>query len=137
MCTIYIKRNIYDQIMDTVGSYFPETGGIVALDQNRVIADFYFDINAKNNHFSYSPTCDEILRIVNCEWAPKGLMFGGIVHSHPQTAVPSLPDIQMATLIMRANHMREFIMPIVVDEELHCFAIDKGCHLSKLEYILV
>lgn len=43
--------------MDTVGAVSPETGGIVG-GNDGVITNFYYDINARNEEYTYTPSLD-------------------------------------------------------------------------------
>lgn len=77
---LYIEENTYNNIMDTVGAVSPETGGIVG-GNDGVITNFYYDINARNEENTYTPSLD-VNKVIR-EWNQYGIEFMGIIHSHP------------------------------------------------------
>lgn len=118
--TVKIKKNVYHDILLSVGKYEPESGGIIACNLNGDIVDFYFDWEAGVGQRSYVPSVDTINKKINNEWQLLDYVFGGIVHSHPLviSSSPSITDIKMAEKIMTYNSLESMLLIIVQESKL-------------------
>ncbi len=76
-----IKRKILEEIISTIGTHEPETGGILGINDG-VVCAFYFDKNAEHQIGEYSPNTSDV-NLKLAEWAKQGIAFAGIIHSHP------------------------------------------------------
>lgn len=111
---LYIEENTYNNIMDTVGAVSPETGGIVG-GNDGVITNFYYDINARNEEYTYTPSLD-VNKVIR-EWSQYGIEFMGIIHSHPVDRQSlSSADIRYAHQIMQLNGLKSIYFPLVIPE---------------------
>ena len=133
-----IKNDVYRQVMATVGHFRPESGGIIALDKEGVISDFYFDAEAGFGKASYKPTRLSIQNYIRAHWSVGDTRFCGIVHSHPlcNTCVPSYIDVEMAQKIMEANNMALFYLLMVKGSEIALYRVsqnDAQCKQVELE----
>lgn len=117
---VKILNKVRDEILETVG-YFPaESGGVLARDTQGVLVDFYFDCGAGIGKRSYIPTLNAINQQVNRQWHPLGCHFAGLVHSHPShtNGKPSAEDIKMAQRIICRNHLSDMLLIIVYRKTL-------------------
>ena len=112
---IEIYESTHKKILDSVGTYCAESGGVLACNQDSQIVDFFFDLDAGTGKKSYIPSQSAINHRVNQVWIPLGYHFGGVVHSHPEESSgnPSVPDIRMAERILQHNHLHEMYIIIV------------------------
>lgn len=118
--TVKIKKNVYHDILFSVGKYEPESGGIIACNLNGDIVDFYFDWEAGIGQINYVPSVDTINKKINNKWHLLNYVFGGIVHSHPLAASssPSITDIRMALKIITHNYLESMLLIIVQKSKL-------------------
>ena len=122
---IAVTKEVLFRIMETIGSRPAETGGILA-EHDGMICGFYFDQNAAGTQFCYTPSAEDLARVVNEEWPPKGLRLCGIVHSHREPSPPSKKDLRSAALLMRLNGMERFYLPIVANGEVVFYELSGG-----------
>ena len=106
-------------ILNTVGSLAPETGGILLgpVGSNDV-TDFHFDDTASCSGATYSPDHESLQRKMNNEWLPAGVDMKGFCHSHPGN-LDRLTSGDMAYIqrLLAANgDMDMFAAPIVIPE---------------------
>lgn len=122
---MYISKKVYTEIKSTIGYLKPECGGIIAVDQNNRISDFYFDADAGYGKISYVPSRIILQNYIRKFWQEKNLQFCGIVHSHPlcNACVPSSIDIKMARKIMAANHMEKLYLLMVKGSEIKLYCV--------------
>ena len=141
MNRVLIMHAIYANIINTVGAFPPESGGIIADQKDFVVCEYYFDEKAGIGQSFYRPTAENILRVVNESWRSKALSFCGMVHSHPGSTVPSAPDIKAAVRIMKLNNMTQFIMPILNRESMDVYIVELCDGVShrvrKAEYSVI
>ena len=113
--TVYMTKNIYDQIMGVLGRKKPELGGMLGftLDQDS-IDTYVFDGGARVNSVEYNPNIEYLQRIIEGEWEKKHIFLGGFVHSHPGDFNRlSYADVEYAQRIMEAFELNYLFMPIV------------------------
>lgn len=120
---MYILREVYRQIRSTIGNLEPECGGIIAMDQDGIISDFYFDIDAGFGKVSYVPSRTTLQNYVRDIWKYQNLHFCGVVHSHPfcNRCEPSNMDIKMALKIMELNNIKDFYLLMVKGDEIKLY----------------
>lgn len=139
---MFILKEVYKQIENTIGQLKPECGGIIAMDKDGIISDFYFDDDAGFGKRSYIPTRSKIQYHIQKNWNSESLQFCGVVHSHPLCNIcePSYIDISMAWKIMTINNMEKFYLLMVKGSEVRIFFITNEnnndqapCKEEKLE----
>lgn len=134
---VFTKR-IMDEIVNTVGRYPPETGGILGAGSDGIISHFYYDYTGKSTANGYAPDVSTVNEILTNCWMPKGIFMVGIVHSHDNmNSVPSCGDISYGIRILQAlSTVDRFYIPIVTRSkenfEMCCYMI---CHDSKHQFI--
>lgn len=98
---IYITKETLDKIYKTVGTFKPEQGGMLGME-NGIITQFAFDNSGSRTGGTYSPDiafCNSIIR----DWESKNIRFCGFIHSHPSTYRKLSPaDKEYAGRIIKA-----------------------------------
>lgn len=134
-----IYKEVLKKITETVGQLPAESGGVIALDCDGNIADFYFDKTAVTRKAQYIPNSNDINYQVNQVWSPLGYRFGGVVHSHPpnDTLKPSNQDILMAKKIMNHNDLERLLLGIVQKENISFWevSLDNQLTFCKLKVL--
>ncbi len=139
---MYFSKEVLKTIKSTIGYLEPECGGIIAMNQDGIISDFYFDVDAGCGKSSYIPCRNTIQNHVRKNWNFPNLQFCGVVHSHPlcNTCEPSYIDIKMALKIMTINNIHKFYLLMVMGSEmkLYCVMYDNNqlncsCKEEKIE----
>ncbi|MDO5148895.1 MAG: hypothetical protein Q4D76_05815 [Oscillospiraceae bacterium] len=124
---MHFSKDVLTEIENTIGALKPECGGIIAMNQDGIISDFYFDIDAGSGKASYVPSRLTIQNYVRKNWSLPNRQFCGVVHSHPlcNTCEPSYIDINMALKIMSINKMEKFYLLLVLGSEMKLFCVTK------------
>lgn len=124
---MYFSREVLKKIGSTIGCLEPECGGIIAMNQDGVISDFYFDDGAGSGKASYVPSRISIQNYVRRNWNLPNLQFCGVVHSHPlcNTCEPSYIDIKMALKIMTINNMDKLYLLMVMGREMKLYCVTR------------
>lgn len=138
---MYFSVEVLKNIENTIGFFKPECGGIIAMDQEGVISDYYFDAYAGVGKASYIPSRLNLQNYIRENWSSQKLQFCGVVHSHPfcNTCEPSYIDIKMAVKIMVINNMDKFYLLMVQGHKmkLYCLTNDDlaqhSCQEEKIE----
>ena len=127
-----ISKKVYRDIMRTLGSLDAECGGVLAVDKDNVISDYFFDQRAGSGKKCYIPS-RSVAEHIRDNWQKSGLDFCGIIHSHPLDTLckPSNPDVEASLKIMTANEMDSILMAIVRGHELRMFRI---CNSDNVPY---
>ncbi len=122
---MYFSKEVITEIENTIGCLKPECGGIIAMNQNGIISDYYFDSDAGSGKASYIPSRITIQEYVRAHWLPPSKRFCGVVHSHPlcNTCEPSYIDINMALKIMTINKMDKFYLLMVWGSEMKLYCV--------------
>ena len=108
-----ILKDIYGQIISTIGSVLPETGGVLGI-KDGIICAYYFDSSGKCDSNTYKPDTDNVNRVIS-EWEKQDIQFVGVVHSHEEKQPAlSYADIVYAQAIMKANDMERILFPLGV-----------------------
>ena len=113
-----IYSKIIEMILNTLGTYRPECGGVLGAGEDGVITHYYFDSTGKSEPKCYTPDVEAINRVLTEEWFPKGIFMVGIVHSHDaMNPYPSCGDVSYGINILRALDTTEkFFLPILTVE---------------------
>lgn len=133
-----LPRSVQREILNTVGAFPPECGGILASNRQGVLADFYFDQAAGTGNQCYAPTREAIQRKVNQNWRPEGLSFAGTVHSHPHDSLikPSRADLEATQEILRLNGLRSALLMIVYQKALFAWTVFPDGSMERCELAL-
>ena len=123
MHTISMTQDVYDSILTTIGVHAPETGGILASDPVGIVRAFHFDCPTQRSSITYTPSIHTLSTVINEIWLPQGLVFSGLVHSHPKPSPPSPRDIRSALEIMRLNSLSVFLLPIVAGHQIDMYVL--------------
>jgi hypothetical protein len=117
-----ICENAMNEIMRTVGSKGPESGGILlGSREDFVIQKFIFDPKGSTSYSSYDPDVQFLNSTIKREWAENGLALLGFLHSHPR-GVERLSgdwgnntgDIGYIKAILRAiPDLKKFLAPVM------------------------
>jgi hypothetical protein len=120
--TLKIPHSIYEKIMATIGSHPAETGGVMAMEDDR-ITDFYFDYSAETGASFYRPNLACVNAVVN-KWLQEGLQLCGFIHSHrsPYTELSALDKVA-AEMTMAKNNLPSLFMGLVVEKQLYFFQL--------------
>jgi len=79
---ITITKNVFDKFMHTLGARMPETGGILAINQNGIIDEFVYDKGIKSSTNFYIPNTKYLNQAI-CKWdKSETRIFAGMAHSH-------------------------------------------------------
>jgi len=128
---LLITKEVIHEIFATVGSYPPETGGILGAGSSGVISHYYYDRTGKSSVNGYAPDIDAVNSILTDYWMPNGVLMVGIIHSHSNgVSVPSCGDINYGIRILEAlDTVDSFYLPILTRAngipELICFEISR------------
>lgn len=131
MKDLIITRQVYENILHTIGLLEPERGGILGADESGVISHYYYDASAQHSCNSYEPDVDAVNNVLLNEWHPKGVRMVGIVHSHANgNSVPSCGDVNYGMRILQSlDDLEHFYLPIVTFEnhtpQLTSFRVEK------------
>lgn len=117
----YIVKN---EILQTLGQFAFETGGILGSCEGEVIDCFCFDKGIMNTGNSYNPNVKYLNEILE-EWNDNNIKFIGIIHSHMRRKTLSLADLYFAEKLMKSNLIEELIMSLFIIErhEIICYKI--------------
>lgn len=146
METLRITASIYKQIINTIGYFPPECGGILGAAADGLVTEFYFDAYGKSTPNSYTPDIQSINEILINDWMPRGVLMVGIVHSHSNNIpFPSCGDIRYGIRILQAlDTVDKFYLPILThsdkDTRLDCYAIrhdpEKQFVCQTVDYVI-
>lgn len=129
MDVLKLSKGVYSQILDTIGKYPPECGGVLGAGEDGIITEFFFDETGKSTPSGYAPDVTVINDMLINDWMPRGILMVGIVHSHANGInVPSCGDISYGIRILQAlDTVDKFYLPIVttdhVKTEISCYGI--------------
>ena len=120
MPVVKISRSVCKDILFTIGSRQPESGGILLgpVGSNDV-TDFFFDTRGSCTGVSYSPDHVGLKQKMKEEWLPAGIDMKGFVHSHPSRLDGlSVGDMTYINRLLDINDdMTMFVAPIVIPQE--------------------
>ena len=117
---VFITESVYREIMGTIGSVSPESGGILGL-KDGVISDFCFDENPSGTGNTYIPDLARLNSALQM-WHQTGVEFAGVIHSHPSDMRQlSYADIRYAMQIMNVNDLCGVYFPLVFPDTKEIF----------------
>ena len=113
---MYITKEVYQQIIDSYPLVPPENGGIIG-SRNGIVFQYLHDYSGQPNTIaSYQPNTEWMNQSID-RWSDAGVVFAGILHSHPQeqTAL-SQSDRLYITQIMRSlpESINRLFFPVVI-----------------------
>jgi proteasome lid subunit RPN8/RPN11 len=113
--TIYIEKQVLNQILDILGKRKPELGGILGFTEEQdLITSFVFDKDARVNSVEYNPNTEFLDTVINDKWTKDNISLAGFVHSHPGNFNRlSSADIEYAVRICKEFDLKYLFMPIV------------------------
>lgn len=118
--SVFITESVYQEIMDTIGSASPESGGILGI-KDGVISDFCLDENPSGTGNTYIPDLARLNSVLQM-WHQTGVEFAGVIHSHPSDMRQlSYADIRYAMQIMNANDLCGVYFPLVFPDTKEIF----------------
>ncbi|MBP6301873.1 MAG: ThiF family adenylyltransferase [Bacteroidia bacterium] len=80
-----ILESAYQEVLRTVGSRHPESGGILlGSREDYVIQKFVFDAGGSMSHAAYDPDTNFLNKTIKKEWEENKLALLGFIHSHPR-----------------------------------------------------
>lgn len=112
-----ITNAVLEQILTTVGSNDPETGGILGGScADHVVRRFHFDRAAQRTSVTYSPDTKTLNELLQSDWEPSGVNLLGFIHSHPfGVEAPSPGDLIYARRILEVfQSLPYLLLPIVI-----------------------
>lgn len=134
---VKMKLCVYKKIMETLGVYPPERGGVLAI-QNGIITDYYFDNEAEINSSIYIYKPSKQIGTVVDQWKAEGKGFGGLIHSHPGAGIQlSSWDIRFAKQLIERNHLDGVFMPIFNRNEIYFYYIDLEGNVIPMKYVII
>lgn len=116
MDRLCLTRDVYDQIVSTVGSMRAEQGGALGWREDEQIVRFFrFDETARRTGATYSPDDKNLNAMFKEDWNPRGIRLAGFIHSHPPGfARPSSGDLAYSERILAAiPDLPYLVLPIV------------------------
>ena len=134
---VMISQCVYDEIIRTVGSTPPESGGILGV-KGGVINSFFFDENRAEDGNTYTPNIG-MLNDVLIKWHEYGAEFGGVIHSHPiDMQYLSYADKSYALHMMKINKLERVYFPLVIPENgrLLMYVVHGDGKIIKQNYII-
>lgn len=136
--TCFIEEYIQQDIINTIGNRFCESGGLLGSSKDGVIDSYYFDEGKINLTDKYVPKV-ETMNVVLEEWSERNIKFIGIIHSHLEDAAISSKDIIMARKILAINDSLESVlMPVYTlkDKKIRWYEIDSNkLNLIQIEIL--
>ncbi len=112
----------YREILKTVGSRMPESGGILLGNrEDFVVQKFVFDPNGHTTGAAYDPDIEFINQTIKKEWEENGLALLGFIHSHPRGVSRLSGDYGNATgdigytkaILKAIPALEKFLVPIM------------------------
>ena len=118
-----IANSVLDEIKSTLR--FPEMGGILGSNTNKIITDYHHDITGQTTARNYTPDINKLNNVI-LQWHLHGIEFIGFVHSHSAyKKTLSLVDIRYAEKIKRCCGLTEILMLLFIpnDQSFHQYII--------------
>lgn len=114
--SLTFTRGAWNTIRRTVGARPAETGAVLGGSRlTGVVSHVWADRAALTTRSTYTPAVDAVNRLINGQWADRGIDFLGFAHSHPAGAThPSRGDLDYAAAILHAlPALDRLMLPIV------------------------
>ena len=118
-----IKKSVYKQMLHAYAPTPPEQGGMLGIENGTVCAYMHDDSPAAADRAVYIPDVVKLNQTL-AKWKRKGILFAGLVHSHPagQNSL-SGGDIQYIEAIF-ARLPKDIVclyFPLILPDEVICF----------------
>lgn len=115
MDTIRISDRVIDAIRENLR--VPETGGILGIDEKRLVTKFYNDSTGITRKFRYIPDVQSLNAVIQ-NWAEVGIAFIGFVHTHRKGEEKLSPlDLEYAAKIKAQCSLSEILMLLYIPAE--------------------
>lgn len=123
---IPMAESIANTIVHQVCYQGIERGGMLGMKDN-VISSFFFDKEGSNHAKKQSYMPSKSLSAEIDHWNDNGILFVGLVHSHPDDApYLSCRDIEFANAMLNQNpSLPSLRMYLVCHDELHRFLVSR------------
>lgn len=118
-----ISDAVRDQIRQSLR--IPESGGILGVNENRLVTEFHFDNTGVTTERIYVPDTESLNAVIR-QWSLRGIEFAGFVHAHPPNKKTlSAVDIHYAEKIKRCYALSEILMLLYLpaDESFHQYVL--------------
>lgn len=118
-----IAEGVLDRIRQSLR--VPETGGILGVNENRLVTEFHFDNTGVTTKRIYVPDTESLNEVIR-EWSLRGIEFAGFVHAHPPNKKTlSVVDIRYAEKIKRHCALSEILMLLYLpaDDSFHQYVL--------------
>lgn len=133
---VVILDKTYEEIIQTIGSFPAETGGILmGKEEDMVVQRFIFDNGAATTSSSYTFNINYLNPIVKKMFQEEGLKVIGFIHSHPYEYLrPSTLDLDYFQFAFDYNKREYFITPIIGtipdggEFKFESFVVKRGKH---------
>lgn len=110
-----IRDSVLDEIKQSLTR--PEMGGILGIDNNRVVKKFCYDLTGTTTKTQYIPDVQRLNSILR-QWATAEIRFIGFVHSHPKGKEKlSSCDLSYAKDIKEKCSLSEILMLLYIPDE--------------------
>lgn len=110
-----IDKAVIDAIKENLR--VPEKGGILGIDENRIVTKFYNDSTGITTKLRYIPNVQKLNAVIQ-NWAKENISFIGFVHTHPKGAEKLSPlDIEYAEKIKTKCALSEILMLLYIPAE--------------------
>lgn len=138
--SIEIAYSAFGELMATVGTLPPETGGLLlGSREDNIVRKFVFDKWGSRSHISYDPDPSKLNSILKHEWRENRLALIGWAHSHPTGASRmsgdyggNTGDVGFLRAIFEAMPSIEtFVVPILFSgvggaQTIHPYIVERG-----------
>lgn len=112
---IQICNTVIESIKENL--HLPETGGILGIDENRIVTRFYNDSTGTTTKSRYIPDVQKLNTVIQ-NWAEENIAFIGFVHTHPKGSERlSSRDIEYAEKIKTQCSLSEILMLLYIPAE--------------------
>lgn len=139
---IQYTKDVFEQIENTIGSYAPETGGVLLYKEPGIVSKYIFDYSATTTSGSYTPdiaTLNPKIRAAMDE----GYKIAGMIHSHPSGCKqPSPADIEYGGRIIDAFDTYNLLIPIITfkkngEMELRSYLLENDGSVTLCEHDVI
>ena len=119
LSTVQNKIRINSKVIDAIRENLrvSEVGGILGIDENRIVTKFYNDSTGITTKLRYIPNVQKLNAVIQ-NWAKENISFIGFVHTHPKGAEKlSSRDVEYAEKIKLQCSMSEILMLLYIPAE--------------------
>ena len=118
-----ISGAVLDQIRQSLR--VPESGGILGVNENRLVTEFHHDNTGVTTKRIYVPDTESLNAVIR-QWSLRGIEFAGFVHAHPPNKKNlSAVDIHYAEKIKKYCALSEILMLLYLpaDESFYQYVL--------------